>query len=217
VQGVVRPSTSHTPHAPKPTARGAEIEACVPIPQSSLVTFFQRKIGHASGMSYPLLVMLSLASQRRSIQTRKTAAWPSRLMSITPRRDGYGWAHAYIIAVGTCLRHVLLRVHRAEPRPTSLGCHGPFHDTNSCYNQKTFARGIGGGVRREASIEGVRFRCRLHDPSRLHSLHTHRNLRHAGWRLKRGFRFRKVLWLLSSKESNNKNKHRALFASRRGP
>jgi hypothetical protein len=36
-------SASHTPHAPKPTASGAAIEACVPIPQSSLVTFFQRK------------------------------------------------------------------------------------------------------------------------------------------------------------------------------
>jgi hypothetical protein len=36
-------STSHTPHAPKPIPRAAAIEACVPIPQSSLVTFFQRK------------------------------------------------------------------------------------------------------------------------------------------------------------------------------
>jgi len=82
---------------------------------------------------------------------------------------------------------------------------------------KTCARGIGGGVRREASIEGVRFRCRLQAVSRFYPFLTHRNLRHAGWRLKRAFRFRKVLWLLSSKESNNKNKHCALFASRYGP
>jgi hypothetical protein len=84
-------------------------------------------------------------------------------------------------------------------------------------NRKPAPRGIGGGVRREASIEGVRFRCRLQALSRLRALLTHRNLWHAGRRLKRAFRFRKVLWLLSSKESNNKNKHRTLFASRRGP
>jgi hypothetical protein len=71
---------------------------------------------------------------------------------------------------------------------------------------KTRARGIGGCVRREASIEGVRFRCRLQAVSRSYPFLTHRNLRHAGRRLKRAFRFRKVLWLLSSKESNNKNK-----------
>jgi hypothetical protein len=40
--------------------------------------------------------------------------------------------------------------------------------------------------------------------SRLHSLLTHRNLWHAGWRLKRAFRFRKVLWLPSSKESKTR-------------
>jgi hypothetical protein len=71
--------------------------------------------------------------------------------------------------------------------------------------QKSAPRGIGGCVRREASIEGVRFRCRLQAVSRFYPFLTHRNLRHAGWRLKRAFRFRKVLWLLSSKESNNKN------------
>jgi hypothetical protein len=71
--------------------------------------------------------------------------------------------------------------------------------------KKPAPRGIGGGVRREASIEGVRFRCNVHALSRLRALPTHRNLSHAGWRLKRVFRFRKVLWLLSSKESNNKN------------
>jgi hypothetical protein len=35
---------------------------------------------------------------------------------------------------------------------------------------KTRARGIGGGVRREASIEGVRFRCRAQDASQLYTL-----------------------------------------------
>jgi hypothetical protein len=43
VQTARRLSALHTSHAPKPMARGAAIEACVPIPQSSLVTFFQRK------------------------------------------------------------------------------------------------------------------------------------------------------------------------------
>jgi hypothetical protein len=92
--------------------------------------------------------------------------------------------------------------------PTVLHEHAP--------QQKPAPRGIGGCVRKEASIEGVRFRCRLQTASRLYSFPTHRNLRHAPWRLKRAFRFREVLWLLSSKESNNRNKHRALFASRRG-
>jgi len=71
--------------------------------------------------------------------------------------------------------------------------------------QEPAPRGIGGCVWREASIEGVRFRCNLRAASRLYALLTHRNLRHAGRRLKRGFRFRRVLWLLPSKESNNKN------------
>jgi hypothetical protein len=76
--------------------------------------------------------------------------------------------------------------------------------TRGSTTPKPAPRGIGGGARREASIEGVRFRCKLQADSRLHSLLTHRNLPHAGRRLKRAFRFRKVLWLLSSKESNNK-------------
>jgi hypothetical protein len=58
-------------------------------------------------------------------------------------------------------------------------------------NPPTRARGIGGGVRRQASIEGVRFRCRLQAAYRLYSPLTHRNLWHAGRRLKRAFRFRK--------------------------
>jgi hypothetical protein len=57
--------------------------------------------------------------------------------------------------------------------------------------KKPAHRGIGGGVRREASIEGVRFRCRLQAAHRLYSPLTHRNLWHAGQRLKRAFRFRK--------------------------
>jgi hypothetical protein len=36
--------------------------------------------------------------------------------------------------------------------------------------QKPAPRGIGGCVRREASIEGVRFRCRAQDASRLYTL-----------------------------------------------
>jgi hypothetical protein len=57
--------------------------------------------------------------------------------------------------------------------------------------QKPAPRGIGSGVRTEASIEGVRFRWSLQAASRVHSLLTHRNLSHAGRRLKRAFRFRK--------------------------
>jgi hypothetical protein len=65
--------------------------------------------------------------------------------------------------------------------------------------------------------KGLGFGARCSKPSRLDTLLKHRNLRHAGWRLKRAFRFRKVLWLLSSKESNNKNKRCTVFASRHGP
>jgi hypothetical protein len=54
--------------------------------------------------------------------------------------------------------------------------------------------------------KGLGFGARCKKPSRLHTLLTHRNVWHAGWRLKRAFRFRKVLWLLFSKESNNKKK-----------
>jgi hypothetical protein len=93
------------------------------------------------------------------------------------------------ISVATCLRHALARVCQAEAGPTVQPCRGPFHYTNGAATL-TRARGIGGGVRREASIEGVRFRCKLRAASRLYPLLTHRNLRHAGWRLKRAFRFR---------------------------
>jgi len=104
--------------------------------------------------------MLSPASQRQTIQNHEPTAWPSRLMSITPRRDGCGWAYAYTIAVGTCLRHVLPRVRRAEARPTFWGVVD--HSTTPTRDAtKNRGRGIGGGAQREASIEGVRFRCRL--------------------------------------------------------
>jgi hypothetical protein len=132
-----------------------------------------------------------LLSKGEASRTQKPAAWPSRLTSITPRRDGCGWAYAYTIVVGTCLRHVHLRVCRAEARPTSLGCREPLHVTNWRRTRKPAPRGIGGGLRREASIEGVRFRCNVQALSRLRALLTHRNLWHAGWRLKRAFRFRK--------------------------
>jgi hypothetical protein len=52
--------------------------------------------------------------------------------------------------------------------------------------------------------KGLGFGAKCNKPSRLHTLLTHRNLWHAARRLKRAFRFREVLWLLSSKESNNK-------------
>jgi hypothetical protein len=58
---------------------------------------------------------------------------------------------------------------------------------------------------RKLQSKGLGFGAKCNKPSRLHSLLTHRNVQHAGRRLKRAFRFRKVLWLLSSKESNNKN------------
>jgi hypothetical protein len=161
--------------------------------------------------------MLSLAFRRPSIQNQKPAPWPSRLMSMTRCRDGCGWAHAYTIAVGTCLRHVLPRVCRAEARPTSLGCRGPLHGTNNALQREPApaeSAAVRGG---KLQSKGLGFGARCSKPSRLDTLLTHRNLRHAGWRLKRAFRFRKVLWLLSSKESNNKNKHCTLFASRHGP
>jgi hypothetical protein len=143
--------------------------------------------------------MLSLASQRRSIQNNNPATRPSRLMSITLCRDGCGWR--------TCLRHVLPRVRRAETRPPSLGCRGPLHDTNSCCNHKPAPRGIGGRARREASIEAVRFRCKLQGASRLYLLLVHRNLRHAGRRLKRAFRFRKFFGYFLPKKVTTRKHH----------
>jgi hypothetical protein len=93
--------------------------------------------------------------------------------------------------------------------------------TRGSTTPKPAPRGIGGCVWREASIEAVRFRCKVYADSRIHSLLTQRNLRDAGWRLKRAFRFRKVLWLLSSKEGNNKkspcSKQYTPFASRCWP
>jgi hypothetical protein len=44
VQRVSRLSASHTPHAPKPTARGAAIEARVPIPQVLFGYFLPKKV-----------------------------------------------------------------------------------------------------------------------------------------------------------------------------
>jgi len=126
--------------------------------------------------------MLSLGSQGRSIQNHKPTAWPSRLMRMTLCRDGCGGRYAYTTVVGTCLRHVLLQASRAEARPTT-----PTRGATG----KPAPRGIGGSVQKEASIEGVRFRCRLQDVSRPCTLLTHRNLRHAGRRLKRALRFRK--------------------------
>jgi hypothetical protein len=99
------------------------------------------------------------------------------------------------------------RARRAEPPPTSLGCRGPFHDTNPCNNQKTCARGIGGGVLGEASIEGVRFRCKVYAVSRIHSLLTHRNVQHAGRRLKRAFRFRKFFGYFLPKKVTTRKPH----------
>jgi hypothetical protein len=42
--------------------------------------------------------------------------------------------------------------------------------TRGSTTPKPAPRGIGGGVRREASIEGVRFRCKVQDASRLYTL-----------------------------------------------
>jgi hypothetical protein len=98
--------------------------------------------------------MLSLPFQRRSIQNNNPATRPSRLMSMTLCRDGCGWR--------TCLQHVLLLAYRAEARPTSLGCRGPFHDTNRALRLR---HGVGrdapvgalgrDGVPRDASCAGL--------------------------------------------------------------
>jgi hypothetical protein len=103
----------------------------------------------------------------------------------------------------------------------SPGCRGPLHDTNTRRDQKPApaeSAAVRGG---KLQSKGLGFGARCKKPSRLHTLLTHRNLRHARRRLKRAFRFRRVLWLLSSKESNNKknpcSKNDHLCASRRGP
>jgi hypothetical protein len=127
--------------------------------------------------------MLSLAFQRRSIQNNNPATWPSRLTSITLRRDGCGWR--------TCFRHVLLRARRAEPRPTSLRCGGPLHDTNMRRSQKPAPAESSAVCGGKLQSKGLGFGAKCNEPSRLHSLLTHRNLWHVGRRLKRAFRFRK--------------------------
>jgi hypothetical protein len=78
--------------------------------------------------------MLSLAFQRRSIQTQASATRPSRLMSMRLCRHAWGGSYAYTIVVETCLRHVLPRVSPGDARPKPLGCRGPFHDTNTNKN-----------------------------------------------------------------------------------
>jgi hypothetical protein len=134
-----------------------------------------------------------------------------------PQRSDTAEPCPYTMAVGTCLRHVLLRAHRAESRPTPLGCRGPLHDTNTHGNLKSAPAESAAVCAGKLQSKGLGFGADCKAVSRFHTLLTHRNLRHAGRRLKRVFRFRKVLWLLSSKESNNKNKHGAQFASWRGP
>jgi hypothetical protein len=50
------------------------------------------------------------------------------------------------------------------------------------------------------------FGAKCKKPSRLHSLLTHRNLWHAGWRLKRAFRFRKFFgYFLPKKVTTRRN------------
>jgi hypothetical protein len=83
--------------------------------------------------------------------------------------------------------------------------------------KKRAPRGIGGCVRREASIEGVRFRCKV-QRTFAPSLTPHAPKPMAcGPAIEACVPIPQVLWLLSSKESNNKNKHCTLFASRYGP
>jgi hypothetical protein len=110
---------------------------------------------------------------------------------------------------------------RDSSLPEPHGCRGPLHDANP-RRQKNLRLAESAAVC-EGKLQSKRlgFGAKCKKPSRLRSLLTHRNLWHAGWRLKRAFRFRKVLWLLSSKESNNKKKpllkHCTLFPSRYGP
>jgi hypothetical protein len=101
------------------------------------------------------------------------------------------------IAVGTCLRHVLLpsRASRRADARVSRDAPGKKNP------RPAESAAVCGGKLQSKRLD---FGADCKGVSRLHTLLTHRNLRHAGRRLKRAFRFRNVLWLLSSKESNNK-------------
>jgi hypothetical protein len=108
-------------------------------------------------------------------------------------------------AVGTCLRHVPLRVSRAEASRYRL--RGVVdHSTTPTRAATKNPRPAESVAVREGKLQsrGLGFGAKCKKPFWLHTLLTHRNLRHARRRLKRAFRFRRVLWLLSSKGSNNK-------------
>jgi hypothetical protein len=141
--------------------------------------------------------MLSVAFQRRSIQNNNPATRPSRLMSMTLCRDGWGGR--------TCLRHVPPRVRRAEARLTSLECRGPFHDTNTRSNKKprrAESAAVRGG---KLQSKGLGFGADCRGLLGCYVLLTHRNLRHAGQRLKRAFRFCKFFGYFLPKKVTTRN------------
>jgi hypothetical protein len=130
------------------------------------------------------------------------------------------------IAVGTCLRQLLLCVGlkpRGDKRMQMIFCPRPEGRGNTLctltyvpWVSWTTPRHQHAPQQKPAPAESAAVRAGMLQSKalgfgadckpvfRLHILLTHRNLRHAGRRLKRAFRFRNVLWLLSSKESNNK-------------
>jgi hypothetical protein len=85
-----------------------------------------------------------------------------------------------------------LRVRRAEARPTILlvSWTTPRHQ-HALQRKKTVPAESAAVCGGKLQSKGLGFGAKCNKPSHLHSLLTHRNLRRAGRRLKRAFRFRK--------------------------
>jgi hypothetical protein len=150
--------------------------------------------------------MLSLASQRRSIQNNNPATRPSRLMSMTRCRDGCGRCTClhmsrWDVCVELKLHVTVSGVSWTTPR------HQHAHNKNLRPAESAAVRGG------KLQSKGLGFGARCNKPSRLHTLLTHRNLRHARRRLKRAFRFRKFFGYFLPKLFQSCT----LFASRHGP
>jgi hypothetical protein len=89
----------------------------------------------------------------------------------------------------------------------SHGCREPLHDTNT--RRKKSPRPAESAAVCPGKLQSKRlgFGADYKADSQLHSLLTHRNLWHAGWRLKRAFRFRKFFGYFLPKKVTTRKTH----------
>jgi hypothetical protein len=157
MQAVSRLSASHTPQAPKPTARGAAIEACVLIPQVRwLLSSKESNNKNVPCSNTALCVRHGMDRDAPVFGWR--AGRESRAKAVAPKafhRTGSGQRPD----PPTRQRRRIIPERDSSPAEPH-GCRGPLlHKTNTRRNKKPAPRGMGGCAQREASIEGVRFRC----------------------------------------------------------